>query len=747
MFPQLLPIVLFGILFATLPGCSGDAQAPREDPIKRGVLDVSYIDLLKTPPLALSGEWEFYYNTFVAPEDFLIRSGAGTLAAYPLPVSSLARPEGRLKPAERFVKLPAGWNDLPVKGGKGGENSPDSDETTIGSHGIATYAVHIKGLAVGSDLAFNIHEIGTAYQAYFCPQGNTPRPCRLLTFNGIPGKVENTSVPQILPRTLSFIPETTAGYLVFHVSNFHHRLGGMFLEIRLGNHATLQKNQDYNRALSLISIGIILIMGLYHLGLFSQRTEDLGSLFFGLFCLDLFIRTITVDRIINIFFPEPSLFFFELSYKMDYLSYALAVPLFYQFISWVFKESFSQKVVPILFWSFYGAFGLLTLLTSTNVFSHAILYAHAFTSLAGVYVIYGLVRAVLRKTSGSTLSAIGFFFFFGTFLNDMLFSSFNLYQSVYLANYGFLVFIFAQSMILAVRFSNAYEESEELRVSTSRFVPLQFLKFLDKSSITDVSLGDAVLKNMTVLFTDIREFTTLSESMTPQENFKFLNSYLNRIEPAIHGHGGFVDKFIGDAVMALFSEDPEGAIRAAIEMRKNIEEYNQSRIERNYEPLRIGIGINTGDLMLGTVGTENRLDGTVIGDTVNLASRLETLTKKYKTGLLIAESVYNSINHTEEFKIREIGLIRVKGKHNAVKVFEVYNNDPEELIAKKDQTVDILKSGILLFQSAQFTPAIEKFEECQKINPDDVIPGIYIDRCERYLNAPPSQKVDTHTLS
>lgn len=156
----------------------------------------------------------------------------------------------------------------------------------------------------------------------------------------------------------------------------------------------------------------------------------------------------------------------------------------------------------------------------------------------------------------------------------------------------------------------------------SRFVPREFLSLLNKKNVVDVQLGDQIEKEMTVLFSDIRGFTSLSEKMTPQENFNFINAYLSQMAPIIAQHHGFIDKYIGDAIMALFPTDAEEALNASIAMLKTLTTYNKILQKNNLAPINIGIGLNTGRLMLGTVGGKNRMDGTVISDAVNLASRI-----------------------------------------------------------------------------------------------------------------------------
>ncbi|HEY9848465.1 MAG TPA: AAA family ATPase [Leptolyngbyaceae cyanobacterium] len=240
---------------------------------------------------------------------------------------------------------------------------------------------------------------------------------------------------------------------------------------------------------------------------------------------------------------------------------------------------------------------------------------------------------------------------------------------------------------ISIQNSKLYTEVREnetrlaqLNKAYERFVPNQFLQFLNKSSIIDVELGDQVQLEMSVLFSDIRDFTTLSESMTPEDNFRFINSYLSRMEPVINENNGFIDKYIGDAIMALFSGEADNAVKAGIAMLHCLVEYNQNRVNSGYEAIQIGIGINTGSLMLGTVGGQNRMDGTVISDAVNVASRVESLTKNYGVSLLITQSTYSRLKNPSQYAIRTLDTVKVKGKSEAVTVYEVFDCDPLEII-------------------------------------------------------------------
>jgi PAS domain S-box-containing protein len=272
----------------------------------------------------------------------------------------------------------------------------------------------------------------------------------------------------------------------------------------------------------------------------------------------------------------------------------------------------------------------------------------------------------------------------------------------------------------------------QLNQAYQRFVPRQFLQFLDKSSIIDVELGDQIQLEMSVLFSDIRNFTALSESMTPKENFKFINSYLSRMEPAIAQNHGFIDKYIGDAIMALFSGEADNAVKAGISMLQQLARYNQDRGQSGYPPIQIGIGINTGSLMLGTVGGQNRMDGTVISDAVNLASRVETLTKNYGVSLLITQQTYLRLTNPANYAVRTIDTVQVKGKSQYVTVYEVFDADPVEIKQGKLATLQAFTAALSLYNQGNLTLAAQLFADCLGQNQGDRVAQIYLDRCQKH---------------
>jgi PAS domain S-box-containing protein len=271
----------------------------------------------------------------------------------------------------------------------------------------------------------------------------------------------------------------------------------------------------------------------------------------------------------------------------------------------------------------------------------------------------------------------------------------------------------------------------QLNQANQRFVPRQFLQLLNKESIIDVTLGDHVQLEMSTLFADIRNFTTLSEKMTPEENFKFINAYLGHLESAILENNGFIDKYIGDGIMALFSGSADDAVKAAIDMLHRIDEYNGTRNTSERPPIRIGIGINTGSMMLGTVGGPNRMDSTVISDAVNLGSRLEGLTKYYGVTLLISHHTFQRLRHPVEYAFRIIDRVRVKGKSEMVSVFEVFETDPSELREGKLLTKPIFEEALFLYNRYCFEEAARLFQYYLEITPWDKVAHIYLERCQQ----------------
>ncbi|MGJ4745067.1 7TM diverse intracellular signaling domain-containing protein [Leptospira sp. SA-E8] len=319
----------------------------------------------------------------------------------------------------------------------------------------------------------------------------------------------------------------------------------------------------------------------------------------------------------------------------------------------------------------------------------------------------------------------------------------NVLGSTFLTEYGLYLGstmeVILLSIALADRINIMKKEKEEAQAKTlemqkiltesyARFVPKDFLANLGKDSILDVRLGDQIQKEMAVLFSDIRSFTTLSEQMTPAENFNFINSYLSRMSPIIQRHNGFIDKFIGDAIMALFQRNVIDAVSAGVEMQRYLKEYNEHRNRQGYIPIQIGVGIHSGSLMLGTIGAEERLEGTVISDTVNLASRIESLTKVYGSRIAVSESTIEEVKKDGKFHFRFLDRVKVKGKQRPVSVYEVFDGDEPQHQDLKLKTKESYEKGVKAFYANSFEEAKQQFENVISLFPDDKATQLYLKR-------------------
>lgn len=268
----------------------------------------------------------------------------------------------------------------------------------------------------------------------------------------------------------------------------------------------------------------------------------------------------------------------------------------------------------------------------------------------------------------------------------------------------------------------------KMAYSLSRFVPNEFLRLLGKENLLDVRLGDQIERTITVLFNDIRSFTKISEKMNPRENFDFINSYLSRIGPIVRNNNGFIDKYIGDAVMALFPHDPQDAVNTAIAIARTVEEYNLTRSNETDPKIAVGSGINNGTLMLGVIGENQRMEGTVISDAVNTASRLEGLTKIYKVKAIASENTLVMLGPISNKDYRYCDRVLAKGKTSEITIYEILAcNTPDEN-ALIQSYMPVFEDAIQAFLKGDYPSAYAIFSDLAERNPHDGVVEFYVGR-------------------
>ena len=280
-----------------------------------------------------------------------------------------------------------------------------------------------------------------------------------------------------------------------------------------------------------------------------------------------------------------------------------------------------------------------------------------------------------------------------------------------------------------------FDRITRLNESTIRFVPVQFMEHLGVSDITKMKLGDNVQREISILFFDIRYFSVSSEMMTARDNFIFINQILGIAGPIIRKHNGFVDKYIGDSAMALFVNGMD-AVRAGIELYKQLVVNKDTRVKIGVDGINIGVGIHSGSVMMGIVGENERLSSTVISANVNLASRIEGLTKHTGSGLLITRDTLNQLaGHEDEFAYRFIGMVQAAGVNEVAGLFDMLDALPSKERKARLATKTVFESGVRKYHMKDYAAAITRFEKVIESDPQDICASHHLEEAHIHLKA------------
>lgn len=268
---------------------------------------------------------------------------------------------------------------------------------------------------------------------------------------------------------------------------------------------------------------------------------------------------------------------------------------------------------------------------------------------------------------------------------------------------------------IALENARLYDETESLARAAERFVPREFLAELGRGALPDVVAGDARELVMSVLFADLRGFTGLTERLGPAPTFALLNAWLSRVTEAVRRHGGFVKDIIGDGTLALFSGEPEAALRAAREIAAIPDELGAD------VPLRVGIGIDRGPVTLGTLGSAQRLAISVVGDAVNSAARLESATKGLATRALVSGRLVRALGAPHAFALRDLGPVSLHGREAALEVYELLDVFPEALRDALSTSAAPLREALDAMRAGDLPRAEALLRACLRRSPDDTL--------------------------
>lgn len=616
---------------------------PGEPPVEQrvGTIDLRRWSFSEQGPVRLDGNWEFFWQTLLEPQ-----------AIAPAPTGSF--------------KLPGAWNGYRV-GGK-----------SLGGDGYATFRLTLRVPEPhGGTYALKLPGMYSAYRLYV---NDT-----LVAHNGVVATRKAAAHPESRPQVVSLpapllnaSPRDPAGALqltlLLQITNFHYYQGGSWDSLYFGEVGQITELRERNIVIGYLVIGSLLIMGLYHLTLFWLRRKDRTVLCFGVLSLLLAVRGLfSGDVFLFTFFPQLS---WEGGLKLLFgVLYAIPAVSLTFFVGMFPNEG--NRMVLRATQALGAGLVLFVFVFPARVYSALLPLLVVVVGLIVLYTIIICGLAAIRRRNGALIVLVGISAYILASVNDLL-NEMAFIHTGYFSTLGFWFFIFAQSFVLSMRFARAFVSVEQLSESLLhtnevfvRFVPKQFLSLLGDREITAIQLGDQVQREMAILFSDIRSFTTLSETMTPAENFAFMNAYLARVGPAIRAHEGVIDKYLGDGIMALFPGEPSTALRAALAMRQSLREFNDERQKRGRVPIEIGIGIHTGNLMLGTIGENERMECTVISDAVNIASRLDGLTSTYGAPILISGDMKDRLGDESGFVFRFLDTVTLRGRTQAIALYEV----------------------------------------------------------------------------
>ena len=295
-----------------------------------------------------------------------------------------------------------------------------------------------------------------------------------------------------------------------------------------------------------------------------------------------------------------------------------------------------------------------------------------------------------------------------------------------------------ENALLYKDLEEALEKQVVLTNAYSRFTPREYLRFLGHDSILDVKLGDHRHENMTVLFSDVRSYTAISEQLTPEENFQLMSTYFKQMSKIVAEHQGIINQLLGDGIMAFFTS-PEKALEAAVAMQLRLQRYNQSRLAKGNIPLRVGIGLHTGPVIIGIMGDEGRMDITISSDTVNTASRIEGLTKHFGANILLSEQVAAQLSAAACQQLRTLGKVQLQGKSEEVGIFECFGGDEPETSAGKAASQVAFQAALAAYAAGQFPSAADGLSQVAALNSDDRPAQFFLKKAQKLRLAAPGE--------
>ena len=614
-------IILFALSLYTM-SCTKVEQLY----VSNGIYDISDID--KDIVYSLKGSWAYAEKEFVSP-------------IMPLEIYT------------HFQPIEFGWTTYtppqPVQG-------------------YASYAVRIRGFEPQKVYAIHFTRTSSAFTVYL--NGN------LFYTSGTPGKNFKEEIFDWHADTVILpLNNETEATIVVHLSNFHDRNPGVETPFLFGLYSTLQTKIVLDKLVSSGIFSILFSMATFFISLFLFYRRETTEGLFGLLCYSFAIRTLCYnDFLLRDFFPNVST---NIMYRLGYFTFPFCAVFTFLFILNLFIKKppkvFYFLTIPLIL------YGLITLITPIPVFVGILLIVQLYILFLSVIACIVVAYALIKRKPFALTFLISFLLFISAAIFDGLISN-GLINAPFISHFGVLLLMIPMAFIVIRHFSAAFKTQEQMiesiqktNISFQRFFPNEFLQFLNKKNVTDISLGDNIHKNMFIAFIHLGIKAKLSSSSAREELLILYNTVIQAANPIIKKYNGFIDKYLTDGLMVLFYGTAEDTVDCIIEITQLIKKINIHRQEQSLPPLHISSGIHYGKLMMGTIGEPERMDTTVISDVVNISSRMYSYATEKNVNIIISETVREQLleSYWRTHTCFYYGKIKFHGKRNLINVYEV----------------------------------------------------------------------------
>lgn len=534
--------------------------------------------------------------------------------------------------------------------------------------GYASYAVRIRGFEPQKVYAIHFTRTSSAFTVYL--NG------KLFYKSGIPGKnFEEETFDWHTDTVIVPLTNATEATIVIHLSNFHDRNPGLETPFLFGFYSTLQAKKVLDKLVSSGIFSILFSMATFFISLFIFYRKETTAGIFGLLCYSFAVRTLCYnDFLLRSFFPGVST---NIMYRLGYVTFPLCAIFTFLFILNLFikkpSKIFYFLTIPLLL------YGLMTVITPMPVFVGMLLSVQLYILFLSAIAFVIVVYALIKRKPFAVMFLISFLLFISAAIFDGLISN-GIINAPFISHFGVLLLMLPMAFIVIRHFSAAFKTQEQMiksiqktNISFQRFFPNEFLQFLNKKNVTDISLGDNTNKNMFIAFIHLGIKTTLSSSSAREELFILYNTVIQAANPIIKKYKGFIDKYLTDGLMVLFYGTAEETVDCIIEITQLIKKINIHRQQQTLPPIHISSGIHYGKLMMGTIGEPERMDTTVISDVVNISSRMHSYATLKNVNIIISETVREQLleSYWRLHTCFYYGKIQFPGKRNLINVYEV----------------------------------------------------------------------------